>query len=201
MAGAFWRSLGANHAQEDALEQAWDLPAGKILPCGKGRVFRHRNALCYIGKVTEGERLLRSFKDAGAVRDQHPHVRASVHEGGMDQNLVLKALEELGHVFSMTDKDGILLDLGSRLPEGWQVRPWMAGDQCVIPNGHRKLVSDILQTHRVQRPFKDTWPVICHGQDVVGCPLPLMPNQWVMGGDSVMMRWEWKSRVRYTTHH
>jgi tRNA(Ile)-lysidine synthetase-like protein len=200
-AGILWRSLGANYSQEDALEQAWALPVGKMLSCGKGRVFRHRNALCYIGNLSEAERLLHSFKITAPVSEHSSHAIDTVQGGGMGQGVVLKALAELGHEFSLKDANGTPLDWDSWLNQGWQVRPWVSGDQFVTATGHRKLVSDILQANGVQRPFKDIWPVICRHQKVAGCPLPSMSNQWQMEGGEGILHWEWKSRVSYAIHN
>lgn len=198
-AGSLWRSLGANYVQEQALEQAWDLSVGKVLGCGKGQVFRQRNALCYLERLPHGQKLLQEWKIKASFPNEVAQTIKILEGAVKEQTGIVQAYAELGHEFFLTQGDSIPLDWSSWVAQGWQVRPWVAGDRCSMIKGHRKLVSDLLQEHRIERPFKDTWPVICLDKEVIGCPLPSMTPRWEMKGGEGVLEWEWKSKVMYAT--
>jgi len=177
-----WRSMGANYTQENCLAQAWDLSVGKTLPCGKGQVFRQRNALCYFeGIPTEA-----NWLQASKSQEFHSEV--------------WKVYAKLGHQFTVHSGFEAASDWSFWVARGWNLRPWKPGDRCTLPGGHSKLVSDLLQENRVERPFKDTWPVICNRGIVVGCPLPSRNNRWEMEEGDGALEWEWKAVVNYVTN-
>ncbi len=177
-----WRSMGANYSQENSLAQAWDLAVGKTLPCGEGQVFRQRNALCYFERIPAEANWLQASKA------QEFHSEA------------WQVYAKLGHQFTVRVGSEAASDWGYWVARGWNLRPWMPGDRCTLPGGYRKLVSDLLQENRVERPYKDTWPVICHQGIVVGCPLPSRSNRWEMEAGDGALEWEWKASVNYVTN-
>ena len=177
-----WRSMGANYTQENSLAQAWDLAVGKTLPCGKGQVFRQRNALCFFESIPAEANCLQASK----AQEFHSEV--------------WQVYPKLGHQFTVQGGSEAASDWSFWVARGWNLRPWRSGDRCMLPSGRRKLVSDLLQENRVERPYKDTWPVICHQGIVVGCPLPSRSNRWEMEvGDGALV-WEWKASVNYVTN-
>ncbi len=195
-AGNLWRSMGANYSQENSLEHAWELPVGKMLYCGKGQVFRQRNALCYFENVPSEVQWLQKSKGSelqGKATDDSSENRVAWKAA---QRTVWQAYVKIGHQFTLQNESEPASDWGFWVEQGWHLRPWEAGDRFTLSQGHRKLVSDLLQENRVERPFKDTWPVICHHGRVVGCPLPSRPNGWEMSEDGAL-RWEWKAYVNY----
>ena len=195
-----WRSMGANYAQENSLEQAWELAVGKTLPCGMGQVFRQRNALCYFEIIPAQVHWLREIKEQDWLSENMRDDSESRDSWIAEQRKVWQTYAGLGHQFTVHGRSEAESDWTYWVGRGWQLRPWKAGDRCTLPGGHHKLVSDLLQENRVERPFKDTWPVFCHQGSVVGCPLPSRPNRWEMKEGEGVLHWNWLPSVNYVTN-
>jgi tRNA(Ile)-lysidine synthetase-like protein len=201
MAGNLWRLLGANYSEEAALEKAWDLPVGKILACGRGRVFRQRDSLCYFEKSPASEKCILEWKSQNKAVLDVPGPGDQGNAKAEEQVWLWQAYAELGHEFSLTDPSGMPLDRHKALDHGWTIRPWMPGDRCAVNKGKMKLVSDLLQEHRIERPFKDSWPLICLNGRSVGCPLPSMTNRWESVEGEFAIQWRWNSTLVYAYGH
>lgn len=103
------------------------------------------------------------------------------------------AWEALGHRWQgrvpNTHKDG-----------SWELRPWQAGDR--LPQGGG-LVSDLLQETGIEKPFKDSWPVLCDRDGVRWCPLPGRSGpvedcyEWPSGEG--VLQWNWTGAL--PPHH